>query len=1217
MRKILSSFIALMFSVALFAAPRTVEEAADIAARFTNSQPQLSRLHKAPRKAADMRLVHKTNMPNSAEPALYIFNQNTDEGFVIVSADDNAIEILGYSDEGSFDASNIPSNMQFFLEYYAERVAAAQPATHKANSVRKAKAAVTPVSPLLGGIKWDQGTPYNDLCPMDKKTRAYTGCVATAAAQIMRYYKWPEKGQGSHTDNWTSDAGKSGTETVDFSKTTYDWANMLEYYSKSNYNTTQANAVATLMYHVGVSCDMQYGGDESNGSGAYTNDMGEALVSYFSYKNTATYKKNQTTNQLKSLFTTELLAGRPVLMGGESSDGGHEFVCDGIDEDGYFHINWGWGGSSNGFFALNALDPDQQGAGGSASGAGFSKNIDCVIGIEPDKNPVHVTGVTISPASATIKIKERFALSATITPDDASNKGMVWSTSDKNIATVSADGVVVGVAAGEATITVSTNDGNKTSTCVITVSNEVMEAYVLEVDAADAEYDDQYEEPWTIDVYKDNANYVPYVRFFPSCKSSNKIAGSYTLGSNSGYLWNDPDDENAYIKITSGQLVVACVGKDDGANGCNTYHVMATFTCSDGVDYKVDATLEICAHTYAESEADQDPIDLADNVGDGVPVEITWMADGDEFTKNIAVDKKVTLPSDKPAACESGKVFVGWCANENYSSDDAPTFIKNGQSVTGNTTFYAVFATAEAGSSVPSEVASVTFSTAANDGNTDISGDIESKIVEASTGISSFDGSKVYAGKEGAKIGSSKASGYITLTLSEKKAITKVIIDASDYGQDVCNLSVSADGTTIGESQNPGSDLEFVASEPVEADNITIDASKRVYIASIRVIAGGGSSYSEYSTSCGAPCVGELTGITLNTTNVKKTFKEGDTFNYAGLVVTANFSNGCKSKTVKPTSVSTPDMNQIGDQTITVTYEGKTATYTITINALDVYTIRFYSNGELVEAAQNVKEGQEAVKPANPSACAGYTFEGWCTEVLGANNTDKPAFVANFKATKDQDYYAVFSKTEQSGLGNEYEKISTLADLTTGNYVVVGNEKYALLNEVYNNYYMSTMTVSTANDVISDPAKSIIWKITRNNNSISFLNEDIDKYVYLYQSGTYYDLGLQDAANWFTPTVSSGNWTFESNDCAGYYLVYFIYNKSVHEFAAKPSSSTTIQLYKQGAGTTTYYLTTINCTATGIENGELNIESRKIILNGQLYILVGDQMYIVTGARVR
>ncbi len=571
-RPLLFALSLLLAVTTAFAERVSQDDAALVATNFMNAGSTATR--SGAKVASPKKMVLKKAATATSENQYYVYENASGEGWVMVSASDVAHPILAYSETGEFVMENQPVNIKYWLARYEKQIRNAEANNVSASSDVQAewksmregtirKGTVDPVSPLMT-TQWNQGAPYNCKCPQADGMTAYTGCVATATAQIMYYHKWPTTGQGSRTYNWTSDAGDSGTSTADFGSTTYDWANMKNKHNTSD-NQAQKNAIGTLMFHVGVACKMQYGGDASNGSGAYTSDMVSGLKSYFRYKSSAKirYVDSDGTSTAANNIIAEVRAGRPVLMGGATKNNeGHEFVCDGVDSDGYLHINWGWGGSSDGYFALAALDPDQQGAGGAASGQGFSKSVEYVTGLEPDTNPVSVTGITVSPTSQTIKIKERLALTATITPSNASNKGVVWSTSDASVATVSASGAVVGVAQGTATITAKTNDGNKTASCAITVTDEVALPTVLNVNAAQAWYDSQYEDPWTIAVYNtQTTGNIPYVVFYPTNTSTNKIAGTYTLGSNSGALYNDPEDpDNSYVVITSGQLIVSCTG---------------------------------------------------------------------------------------------------------------------------------------------------------------------------------------------------------------------------------------------------------------------------------------------------------------------------------------------------------------------------------------------------------------------------------------------------------------------------------------------------------------------------------------------------------------------------------------------------------------------------------------------------------------------------------
>lgn len=399
------------------------EEAAAIAARFTNEQPQLSRMHKAPRQASNMRLAHKALQKNSEEAAFYVFNQEGSDGFVIVSADDRTAEdVLGYGVNGSFDAEHINPNLQFWLNRYAEEITALQTiddSEFEQSSVRKAKQ-VTAIANLLVNdegkeITWYQESPYNDLCPMDQRdnTRCLTGCVATAASQIMYKWRWPKKGTGSSSYTWydckDDNCNQYWTKTLsaNYGETTYDWDNMLPAYEGKSYSSAQGTAVATLMYHAGVAAKMGYGGDATGGSGAWTDDMGYGLKTYFGYKfdkfitmySESNYKSakgtiadvtcefNVTTSKITEYFNADLEAGRPIIMGGEGNAGGHEFVCCGRDANNKFYINWGWEGSNNGYFALTALKPGSY---------NFSSNLDALVGLRPDKKDLPMIDITWS-----------------------------------------------------------------------------------------------------------------------------------------------------------------------------------------------------------------------------------------------------------------------------------------------------------------------------------------------------------------------------------------------------------------------------------------------------------------------------------------------------------------------------------------------------------------------------------------------------------------------------------------------------------------------------------------------------------------------------------------------------------------------------------------------------------------------------------------------------
>lgn len=314
---------------------------------------------------------------------LYVFNKGEHDGFIIVAADDCvSTEILGFSDSGEFNNDNAPTNFKWWLEQYQREIDYA--IKNGLNSTASIQPFATSVSPLLGNISWDQGHPYNSLCPTLTNSKGeaehtVTGCVATATAQVMRYYKWPLNGQGSNSYLWENG---NKTLSMDFSKSVYDWDNMTETYD-NNSTSTQKNAVAKLMYDCGISCNMKYNLSEKGGSGASGFDQVKGLYNYFGYDQgmehlTRNYYKLAEWN---AIIINEINNKRPILYRGQGSGGGHAFIIDGYNNDGYFHFNWGWGGNSNGYFVTTALNPGELGIGGGAGGYNYDQGM--TIGIQP------------------------------------------------------------------------------------------------------------------------------------------------------------------------------------------------------------------------------------------------------------------------------------------------------------------------------------------------------------------------------------------------------------------------------------------------------------------------------------------------------------------------------------------------------------------------------------------------------------------------------------------------------------------------------------------------------------------------------------------------------------------------------------------------------------------------------------------------------------------
>lgn len=316
----------------------------------------------------------------------YAFNASAADGYVLMSGDDRMPAVIGYSDEGKFDADAIPDNMREWLETYAEQVRYVQ--THAGVRIQSStdQTSIGNVYPLLGSTKWNQSAPYNNMCPTFSNNgttqRTVTGCVATAMAQVMYYHRWPETGTGSntYTFNLNSDEQQPLTLSADFSQSRYDWANMLPSYT-GNETTTQNNAVAKLMSDCGVAMDMGYGAS----SGAVTRIAMNRMPKHFRYDKSIKFimRDAYMLDKWLSIINGELLSNRPVIHTGASNQGGHAFVVDGCNSNGYYHVNWGWNGTSNGYFALTDLTPTDQGIGSSEGGYNLRQGL--IYNIMPDR----------------------------------------------------------------------------------------------------------------------------------------------------------------------------------------------------------------------------------------------------------------------------------------------------------------------------------------------------------------------------------------------------------------------------------------------------------------------------------------------------------------------------------------------------------------------------------------------------------------------------------------------------------------------------------------------------------------------------------------------------------------------------------------------------------------------------------------------------------------
>lgn len=351
MKKSLLSTVMLLFSFLLtIAAPVDEQSARKIANDFISGKmPQVTR-------SASGNLTRAlTGVADGEDAGIYVFN--VDNGFVVISADDELPSVLAYGLSEPYDAQTAPPAMKAMLEAYHYAVVSAV----------KTRAAVpthNEISPLIK-TKWNQGVPYNKYCPKDESGNACpTGCVATAMAQVMYYHQWPN---------------------------TIDWDAMKTTYSSTDADAS-AEAVAKLMADLGDKVFMDYA---TEGSSASEIEACEAFRMYYGYAETAERidRSCYTAKAWDEVIYNELKASRPVLFTGQSASSGqqisgHAFVIDGYqatDGVGYYHINWGWGGNSDEYFLLSVLNPEKQYTGGNAGSSGYSFDQYAVIGIEKGK----------------------------------------------------------------------------------------------------------------------------------------------------------------------------------------------------------------------------------------------------------------------------------------------------------------------------------------------------------------------------------------------------------------------------------------------------------------------------------------------------------------------------------------------------------------------------------------------------------------------------------------------------------------------------------------------------------------------------------------------------------------------------------------------------------------------------------------------------------------
>jgi len=390
MKKVLHILLTVSFLSAsnyLFAQSITIYHAKTIASQYL-SEGNNKRLKSTSKEEIKQNLAAVAVISEKEDTLYYILNDTINDGFVLVAADKRAWPILGYSYDGKCDTTNQPPAFTYWMNARKREIEhikqynilpdskVSQQWEILEGTAPMLKSGGTSVAPLLK-TTWNQGCYYNGLCPIDSQGpcgRVWAGCTATAMAQIMKYWNFPTTGNGSYSYTHST----YGIQSANFGATTYQWSQM------PNKLTSANNHVATLLYHCGVAVNMNY---SPGGSGA--GEPSSELANYFNYSSKAKFlwKNDYSTAEWTNILKSELDLLRPIWYDGFNENSGHAFVCDGYQDDNYFHFNWGWGGYADGYFYLENLNP---------GGSSFNLDQGAVINILPTSLPDGYTGLFLS-----------------------------------------------------------------------------------------------------------------------------------------------------------------------------------------------------------------------------------------------------------------------------------------------------------------------------------------------------------------------------------------------------------------------------------------------------------------------------------------------------------------------------------------------------------------------------------------------------------------------------------------------------------------------------------------------------------------------------------------------------------------------------------------------------------------------------------------------------
>ena len=365
MKRLLTLALSILFFTVSFANPVSETTAQQVALNWFS--------YKSNGTKTSVEIQKESPYIYKGQTTMYIY-EFKNGGFVIVAADDASIPILGYSVTNTIHNKSVNESFNNWLLSYALRI---QKITEKKsdnsettelwNKILKSEflKSVKAVDPLVQ-TTWNQDDPYWFYCPGSGSTKAYVGCVATAAVQVMKYNEWPPQGYYRHT----YEDSPYGVLSADFKNTSYNWNDMPNSGDNANHD------VARISYQVGIAVDMDY---DNAGSGAYTSDLTYVFANYFGYDQNIKYaeKENYSDIDWFNLLKSEIDASQPMVYSGYGT-GGHAFVCDGYDDNDKFHFNWGWGGSADGYYAIGSLNP---------SSSDFNDNNGVVYNIKPAQTP--------------------------------------------------------------------------------------------------------------------------------------------------------------------------------------------------------------------------------------------------------------------------------------------------------------------------------------------------------------------------------------------------------------------------------------------------------------------------------------------------------------------------------------------------------------------------------------------------------------------------------------------------------------------------------------------------------------------------------------------------------------------------------------------------------------------------------------------------------------